>query len=164
MNSSIKLHLKRTLATLLMLGALVTAIAAVLMPVRAIASSDQQIILSGTGPSSVGRSGFWLWSQTGLNNQYGNGGQGNMYFYDVGAHGLQQPVDVTDGSVVVNGNVVTEHEESADGRINCDFTATETSPPSNHGPANGIVSFVCSAPSGAFGTYPAHVIISNLSP
>ena len=161
---NIKVHLKRNLFALLMLGATVAAIG-VLMPMRANASSNQQVILSGTGPSNVGATGFWIWSQPNL-NAYGNNGGGVMYFYDIflQAHKpLQEPVQVTDGSVVVSGNMVTEHVSSSDGMINCTFTATETSPPSAHGSANGTVSFVCSAPSGASATYPATVIISDLS-
>jgi hypothetical protein len=119
-------------------------------------SSDVQITLSGIGPSSVGASGFWLWSQPPAGDAYGtNGGDGsgNVYFYD--AH-VQKPVDIS--NVVLNGNVVDEDVNSSDGSIACHFHAVENTPTTGNN--NGTVSFSCTAPS-ATGSYPAKVNISN---
>ncbi len=123
----------------------------------AAASSNDQIVLSGIGPSSVGPSGFWLWSQPGGTNAYGDDGAGNVYFYGLG---LQVPVEIS--NVVLNGNTITEHVESKNGSpLSCDFAATETSRPSA-GQPNGWVSFSCTAPV-ASGSYGATVVISSLS-
>jgi hypothetical protein len=119
-------------------------------------SSDVQITLSGIGPSTVGASGFWLWSQPPSNDAYGtNGGDGsgNVYFYD--AH-VQKPVDVS--NVVLNVNTVDEDVNSSDGSIACHFHAVENSP--STGNDNGTVSFSCTAPA-TTGSYPAKVNISN---
>jgi len=123
----------------------------------ATASNNNQILLSATGISTtVGPGGFWLWSQPG-SNPYQNDGRGNVYFY---ALPLQKPVIVS--NVVLNGATVTEHVASNDGSIACDFSATETSRPSNGHGVNGVVSFTCTAPSGASATnVPATVRISN---
>lgn len=132
-------------------------LAALVLAAGAGASSNNQIVLSGTGLSSAGPSGFWLWSQPG-GNAYGNDGSGNVYFY---ALGIQKAVEISDINVV--GNTVTEHVTSTIGNaIDCWFTGTETSPPGGQYGANGWVSFTCSAPS-ATGSYPASVVISSLS-
>jgi hypothetical protein len=113
-----------------------------------------QIILSATGITTTkGPAGFWLWSQTG-GNAYGNGGQGSMYFYQV--YRTTVPVEVSE--VVLSGKTVTEDVISKDGRINCEFSATQTSPT---GSPNGKVSFTCTHPAGASATnVPAKVNIA----
>jgi hypothetical protein len=142
-----------------MMGAVVPAVvAALILAAGAGANSNNQIVLSGIGPSTVGFSGFWLWSQPG-GNAYGNDGTGDVYFYEIG---VQAPVEISD--IVLSGNTVTEHVTSKIGSsIDCWFTGTETSKPGGPHGANGWVSFSCSAPSGASGAYPATVIISSLS-
>ncbi len=101
----------------------------------ATASSNNQVILSATGvPTSAGPAGFWIWSQPGAANAYGNEGAGSIYFYVLlpGEH----PVDVR--NVVVTGSSVSETVNSTDGLITCPtFTGTETSP------GKGTVSFTC---------------------
>ena len=147
----------------LRLAAVIAAVVAALILASGVgASSNNQIVLSGIGPSTVGFSGFWLWSQPG-GNAYGNDGAGDMYFYDIG---VQKPVEISD--ITVSGNTVTEHVTSKIGTsIDCRFSATETSKPGGPHGANGWVSFSCSAPSvagtPASGTYPATVVISSLS-
>jgi len=126
--------------------------------VSADASSNSQIVLSATGiTTSVGPGGWWIWSQPGGTNAYGNAGAGNMYFY---AHGIQRPVVVRD--VVLSSATVSEDVASPDGSIVCHFSATELSRQvSAHG-VNGLTSFSCSHPVGAFATnVPSTVIISN---
>lgn len=105
-----------------------------------------QIIISATGiTSTVGPAGFWLWSQPGTTNAYGNGGQGSIYFYNV----FRTTIPVQVSEVVLSGKTVTEDVISSDGRINCEFTATQTSPT---GSPNGKVSFICTHPAGASAT------------
>ncbi len=99
------------------------------------ASSNSQVILSGTGVSTTqGPAGFWIWSQPGTSNAYGNEGAGSIYFYVLlpGEH----PVDVS--NVMLTGKTVSETVNSTDGLITCStFTGTETSP------GHGTVSFTC---------------------
>ncbi len=52
----------------LRLAAVIAAVVAALVLASGVgASSNNQIVLSGIGPSTVGFSGFWLWSQPGGN-------------------------------------------------------------------------------------------------
>ena len=140
----------------LRLATVVSAVVAALVLAAGVgASSNNQIVLSGIGPSTVGVSGFWLWSQPG-GNAYGNDGAGNMYFYEIG---VQKPVEISD--IVLSNNTVSEHVTSKIGNsIDCWFSATETSKPGGPHAANGWVSFECSAPA-ASGAYPATVVISS---
>ena len=119
-------------------------------------SSGVQIVLSATGiVTTVGPGGFWLWSQPGTTNAYGNGGQGSMYFYKV----YKTTIPVAVSNTNLSGTTVTEHVASSDGRIGCDFTAVQTT---RTGSPNGTVSFTCTAPSGAAATdVPATVKISG---
>ncbi len=138
---------------------LALAVLALATPTAASASSNHQVILSGTGiATTAGPAGFWIWSQPGGTNSYGNNGAGSIYFYVLlpGEH----PVDVS--SVVVSGNTVSEVVKSTDGLITCpSFTGTETSP------GTGFVSFTCfvSTPGGSVTAVatkvPAQVNISS---
>ncbi len=123
------------------------------------ASSNNQVILSATGiATTAGPAGFWIWSQPGASNAYGNQGAGSIYFYVLlrGEH----PVDVS--NVALTGKSVSETVKSTDGLITCPtFTGTETSP------GHGTVSFTCtvttaSGPVTAVATnVPAQVNISS---
>jgi hypothetical protein len=123
---------------------------------RSTTSSSTQIVLSATGIlTTVGPGGFWLWSQPGSPNAYGNGGQGSMYFY----HVYKTTIPVAVSNTNLTGTTVTEHVASSDGRIACDFTAVQTT---RTGSPNGTVSFTCTAPNGASATdVPATVRISR---
>ncbi len=99
------------------------------------ASSNNQVILSATGvTTTAGPAGFWIWSQPGASNAYGNEGAGSIYFYALLP--AEHPVDVS--NVVLTGNSVSETVKSTDGLITCPtFTGTQTSP------GHGTVSFTC---------------------
>jgi len=84
------------------------------LPAHAQCSSNSncQIILSGTGLSATGNQctpwGMWLWSQT-ANNNYGNDGNGSMYFYAIAP--AEAHTDVSNVSLSVNAagqSVVSE--------------------------------------------------------
>jgi hypothetical protein len=101
------------------------------------ANSNSQAILSATGVVTTGGqpAGFWIWSQPGTANAYGNEGAGSIYFYTLLP--AEHPVDVSNVSIM--GKTVSETVTSRDGLINCPmFTGTETSP------GKGTVSFTCS--------------------
>ncbi len=125
----------------------------------ATANSNNQVILSATGvATTAGPAGFWIWSQPGGANAYGNEGAGSIYFYVLlpGEH----PVDVD--NVVLTTSSVSETVTSRDGLITCStFTGTETSP------GHGTVSFSCSvttaggAVTATATNVPAQVNISN---
>ncbi len=114
---------------------LASSIVALATLTGASASSNNQVILSGTGVSTnAGPAGFWIWSQPGASNAYGNEGAGSIYFYALLP--AEHPVDVS--SVMVSGNSVSEVVNSTDGLIKCpSFTGMETSP------GHGTVSFTC---------------------
>jgi hypothetical protein len=99
------------------------------------ANSNSQTILSATGVLTTGGpAGFWIWSQPGTANAYGNQGAGSIYFYALLP--AEHPVDVS--GVTITGKTVSETVVSTDGLISCTaFTGTETSP------GIGTVSFTC---------------------
>lgn len=142
---------------------LVAVLAATALTASAIgaasASSNTQVILSATGINTTsGPAGFWIWSQPD-NNNYGNDGNGSIYFYAL----LPASHHVEVSNVVVNGETVSEVVTSTDGLITCpSVTGTETAP------GQGTVSFTCdvTTSSGAIVTVtgtdvPAHVNISH---
>jgi hypothetical protein len=125
MNRFVRLSFGLAAAVVMTLGAFGTAGA----------NSNSQTVLSATGVLTTGGpAGFWIWSQPGTANAYGNEGAGSIYFYALLP--AEHPVDVS--GVTVSGNTVTETVVSTDGLITCStFTGTETSP------GVGTVSFTC---------------------
>lgn len=125
-------------------------------PLSSASGNTPQVVLSATGftadlspalpdGKTTTPAGFWLWSQPSTTNAYGNGGTGNVYFYDVQPlPPLQLPAIVS--NVVVSGSTVTEHvvsKPSSKGSFSCDLTGTQNSPPNNVGFPNGVVTFTC---------------------
>lgn len=96
-------------------------------------SSNCQIILSGTGlpasPDQCTPWGLWVWSQP-ANNNYGNDGQGDMYFYQLD-HG-QASVEASDVVLNLNEKSITETVTGAfnpDGKqVSYQLAAHQTSP------------------------------------
>src|SRR5690349_3435042 len=73
---------------------LVSSIVASATLTGASASSNSQVILSATGVATTGGpAGFWIWSQPGTSNAYGNEGAGSIYFYILLP--AEHPVDVS---------------------------------------------------------------------
>src|SRR5579872_4988436 len=71
-------------------------------------SSNCQIIVSGTGLPGTPNPpcnpwGLWVWSQP-SNNNYGNDGNGSMYFYAI--HKAEAHVNAS--NVVLSGSYITE--------------------------------------------------------
>jgi hypothetical protein len=95
--------------------------------------SNCQIIVSGTGlpasPAQCTPWGLWVWSQP-ANNNYGNDGRGDMYFYQLD-HG-QASVEASDVAYDFNNKSITETVTGAfspDGKqVNCALAAHQTSP------------------------------------
>jgi hypothetical protein len=96
-------------------------------------SSNCQIIVSGTGlpasPAQCTPWGLWVWSQP-ANNNYGNDGQGDMYFYQLD-HG-QASVEASDVVFNLSDKSITETVTGAfnpDGKqVSCVLAAHQTSP------------------------------------
>lgn len=95
--------------------------------------SNCQVIVSGTGlpasPSQCTPWGLWVWSQP-ANNNYGNDGQGDMYFYQLD-HG-QASVEASNVVLDLSNKSITETVTGAfspDGKqVSCEIAAHQTSP------------------------------------
>jgi hypothetical protein len=93
--------------------------------------SNCQIILSGTGLPGTPNPpcnpwGMWVWSQP-SNNNYGNDGNGSMYFYAI--HKAEAHVQAS--NVTLSGSSVSETVSGAypDGTgVSCTLAAHQTSP------------------------------------
>jgi hypothetical protein len=107
--------------------------------VSASASSSTQVAISVTGAPASGTtatpSGMWLWSQP-TGNNYGNQGQGSLYFYGISA--VTETVDIS--HVSVTGPSVSETLTGVNGPFSgllCSVSATESSP------GSGLMEFSC---------------------
>jgi len=93
--------------------------------------SNCQIILSGTALPGTPNPpctpwGMWVWSQP-SNNDYGNDGNGSLYFYAI--HKAEAHVQAS--KVVLSGSSVSEDVSGSypDGTaVSCSLTAHQTSP------------------------------------
>ncbi len=122
---------KRTSLWLALLAVVVTLWAVSPLRPQSNGNSNSQIILSGTALPATPNPpctpwGMWVWSQPG-NNNYGNDGDGSLYFY--GIHGGEAHVSASD--VTLSGSSVSETVSGAypDGTgVTCSLAAHQTSP------------------------------------
>ena len=95
--------------------------------------SNCQVIVSATGlsasPGECTPWGLWVWSQP-ANNNYGNDGHGDMYFYNLD-HG-EAPVEASNVTINLRNSSISETLTgtfSPDGKpVMCVLTAHQTSP------------------------------------
>jgi hypothetical protein len=104
----------------------------------------EQIVFSGTGSSSLGPFGFWIWSEDEeASNPYHGEASGSIYLYDLHLtkHVEGEVEETAEGQYAISVS-------ARDGSIVATFTNT---PPVTRGPTNSVVA-TFTAPSAGTGT------------